>query len=114
MLQKTNVSFPFTTTLSTTLLIKLYQDNFLLWKYQVLPIARGHGIEGCLFGTKPQPPEFLESQDEDGYNVRIINPEIEQWNREDQLLLSWLLSSLSIVILSQVVPCTTCLPQNQK
>ena len=110
MLQKTNVSFPFTTTLSTTLLIKLDQDNFLLWKYQVLPIARGHGIEGYLFETKSQPPEFLESQNEDGYNVRIINPEIEQWNREDHLLLSRLLSSLSIVILSQVVPCTTCLP----
>ena len=100
MLQKTNVSFPFTTTLSTTLLIKLDRDNFLLWKSQVLPIARGHGIEGCLFGTKPQPPEFLESQDEDEYNVRIINPEFEQWNREDQLLLSWLLCSKQVAFIN--------------
>ncbi|RVW29631.1 hypothetical protein CK203_100968 [Vitis vinifera] len=93
-------SFPFTTTLSTTLLIKLDRDNFLLWKSQVLPIARGHGIEGCLFGTKPQPPEFLESQDEDEYNVRIINPEFEQWNREDQLLLSWLLCSKQVAFIN--------------
>lgn len=65
--------------------------------------TRGHGIEGHLFGTNPQIPKFLESQDEDGHNVRIINPEFEQWNKEDQLLLSWLFSSLSTVILSQVV-----------
>ena len=90
VLQKTNVSSPFTTTLSTTLSIKLDRDNFLLWKSQLLPTTRGHGIEDYLFGTKPQPPKFLESQDEDGHNIRIINPEFEQWNRENQLLLSWL------------------------
>ena len=107
VLQKTNVSSPFTTTLSTTLSIKLDRDDFLLWKSQVLPTTRGHGIEDYLFGTKPQPPEFLESQDEHGHNIRIINSIFEHWNKKNQLLLSWLLFSLSTVILSQVARCTT-------
>ncbi|KAL2533964.1 Uncharacterized protein Adt_07315 [Abeliophyllum distichum] len=36
--------------------MKLYKNNFLLWKNMIMPIIKGHKLE-----TKKCPPEFLES-----------------------------------------------------
>lgn len=57
--------------------------------------ARGHDIEGYLSSIKPQPMEFLESQEENGNIVIILIIEYQQWNKEAQLLQSLFLPSLS-------------------
>ncbi|RVW54498.1 putative mitochondrial protein [Vitis vinifera] len=45
-----------------------------------------------LFRTQPPPLKFLALRDEEMDNV---NPEFLDWEQQDQLLLSWLLSSMS-------------------
>ena len=90
-LQKTNFSSPFTTTLNTTLSIKLDCDNYFLWRSQVLHVVQGHRISGYLFGTNSCPPKFLDIQVTFGNHIQNLNPTYEWWNRENQLLLSWLL-----------------------
>ncbi|PON83159.1 Copia-like polyprotein/retrotransposon [Trema orientale] len=42
----------------------LNRSNYLLWKSQVIPPVRGHGVAGYLLGTKLCPAEFLERHDE--------------------------------------------------
>ena len=106
-MQKRNFSSPFTTTLNTSLLVKLDRDNYLLWRFQVLLVVGGHEIIGYLFDTNTCPPVLLDIQDTYGNLIRNLNPTYEQWNREDQLLLSWLLSSVPTTILDQVIRCTT-------
>lgn len=67
---------------------KLDDTNFLLWKSQVLPMIRGHGLLSFLDGTAP-------------------NSGSEPWNRQDQLILAWILSSLGSSILPQAINCQT-------
>ncbi|KAK6164729.1 hypothetical protein DH2020_001593 [Rehmannia glutinosa] len=75
--------------------IKLSDNNYLVWKQQVLAAVRGCGLEGLLDGTLPPP----EKNTIDEKNKKIINPTFLAWARQDQLLMSWLLSSLSESIL---------------
>ncbi|KAL2476210.1 Retrovirus-related Pol polyprotein from transposon RE1 [Abeliophyllum distichum] len=43
---------PFGMNLTQAASVKLDRDNFLLWKNVIMPIVRGHGLEGYLLGTK--------------------------------------------------------------
>ncbi|KAJ3701350.1 hypothetical protein LUZ61_005055 [Rhynchospora tenuis] len=81
----------------------LSSDNFLLWKLQVQPVLRGHGLMPFLDGSKVIPDAFLESTN----GARTPNPEHERWLRQDQLILAWIFNSLSTQILAQVVNCDT-------
>ena len=53
-----------------------------------------------MFRTQPPPLKFLALRDEEMDNV---NPEFLDWEQQDQLLLSWLLSSMSEGILARMV-----------
>ena len=37
--------------LSQLITMRLEDDNFLMWKYQIKNVVRGYGLEGFLFGT---------------------------------------------------------------
>lgn len=41
------------------LAVKLDQNNFFLWRSQVLPAVRAHDLEGFLNGTRLPPPELI-------------------------------------------------------
>ncbi|KAL8507591.1 hypothetical protein ACS0TY_018218 [Phlomoides rotata] len=45
--------------LNQLILVKLNEDNYLIWKQQVLVVVRGHGLDGYLTGGRPCPDEFL-------------------------------------------------------
>ncbi|KAK6121394.1 hypothetical protein DH2020_044858 [Rehmannia glutinosa] len=75
--------------------IKLTDNNFLVWKQQILAAIRGYGLEGFLNGSLPPPDQFITNEE----NQRNLNPAYLAWMRQDQLLMSWLLSSLSEGIL---------------
>ncbi|KAL2542762.1 Uncharacterized protein Adt_03740 [Abeliophyllum distichum] len=45
---------PFSMNLTQAASLKLDKDNFLLWKKVIMPIVRGHGLEGYLLGSKVQ------------------------------------------------------------
>ncbi|PON50817.1 hypothetical protein PanWU01x14_220540 [Parasponia andersonii] len=99
-LLKTNPCSPFTTTLGNTISIKVDRMYYLIWCSQVISALRGHNLAGYVPGIKLYPLEFITSQNTDESTSKILNLEFEQWHHEDQFLLSWLLSSLSLAILS--------------
>ncbi|KAL2493280.1 Chitin-binding type-1 domain-containing protein [Abeliophyllum distichum] len=85
-----NQSSPFGVNLTQTPSVKLDKNNFLLWQNMILPIIRGHNLEGHILGTKVCPPEFVGTQiiGEAGTNVEMIpNPQYTQWMSTDQLLI---------------------------
>ncbi|KAM6590968.1 hypothetical protein CsatA_013573 [Cannabis sativa] len=84
---------PFSNSLSSSLTVKLDRVNFLSWKSQVIPTVIGHDLDEILFTGVPPPSTLLNGNS---------NPAYLQWRRKDQLLLSWLRSSMSETVLASV------------
>jgi gag-polypeptide of LTR copia-type len=91
------------TSFSYQLPIKLNHDNYLFWKFLILPHARGHDLIGFLDGSRSPPPDTISLSD----GSIAPNPEHVVWMRQDQLLLVWLLSTISETVVPQVVHCST-------
>lgn len=79
--------------------VHLEEDNYLLWKAQVETAVRGYGLEDFLNGTVRIPPRFITSSK----NTTINNPEFVKYQRQDNLICSWLLSSISVKLPPQVI-----------
>jgi hypothetical protein len=73
-------SYPF----SYQLPLKLTHENYLSWKYLVLPHVRGHDLIGFLYGTRPAPSESISTI----ANTVSVNPTYKSWSRQNQLLLA--------------------------
>ena len=97
--QHTQINFSFTNP------IKLDRSNYLLWRSQVLASIRGNRLEDFITGIKSAPEESILLAGVDGSTQRIENLEYQIWRSQDQILLSWLLSTLSEGILSLVINC---------
>ena len=85
--------------------LKLSDDNFLMWRQQVLATIRGYGLEPFLDGSVSVPSQFVTA-DATSTSVQP-NPAFLAWHRQDQLLSSWLLASLSESSMVLVVGLTT-------
>ena len=59
--------------LSQLIMIRLEDDNFLMWKYQIENVVRGYGLEGFLFGTEQVPPKMVI----DGIGILVPNPKFK-------------------------------------
>uniref|UniRef100_A0A803QN75 Retrotransposon Copia-like N-terminal domain-containing protein n=1 Tax=Cannabis sativa TaxID=3483 RepID=A0A803QN75_CANSA len=95
----TNSSWnPFSNSLTSSLTIKLDRTNYLAWKSQVVPTVIGHDLDEILFNNIHPPPTLI---------TRETNPNFKQWKKRDQLLLSWLRSSMSEGILGSVAAHST-------
>jgi gag-polypeptide of LTR copia-type len=79
--------------------IKLNHENYLSWKFLILPHARGHDLLGFLDGSCPPPSSTIFISD----GTTSPNPAYTSWMCQDQLLLVWLLSSISENVISQVI-----------
>ncbi|KAK9159788.1 hypothetical protein Syun_006129 [Stephania yunnanensis] len=86
---------PFGNSLSQGITIKLDHDNFLLWRSIVTSFIKGIKFEEYLLGTKARPQQFLDASG-------TINPDYEDWVSKDQMLISWLLNSLTLDIAQSV------------
>ncbi|KAF4384398.1 hypothetical protein F8388_004631 [Cannabis sativa] len=84
---------PFQNSLHSSLTVKLDRSNFLAWKSQVIPTVIGHGLDDILLGGHSPPERLVNGQ---------TNPEFTIWKRKDQLLLSWLRSSMSESVLGSL------------
>ncbi|KAG6784643.1 hypothetical protein POTOM_010341 [Populus tomentosa] len=84
--------------------IKLASNNYLLWKAQVIPILRGHGLLGYVTNKITCPDSTIAGAD----GVLQPNPAAATWLRTDQLILGWINSSLSDGPLSQVINSESC------
>ena len=98
-------SFTFTTP------IKLDRTNYTIWKQQILTSIRRNGLESYIDESKPCPERFLLDRSGSGEvgGEDRENPDFIAWKRQDQLLLSWIMSSMSLEILSLVVSSQTTL-----
>lgn len=88
-------------TFSQQITIKLDSKNFLSWKQQVEGVIRGHKLHPFVINPSI-PPRFLTVRDRD---VDLVNPAYTEWEQQDSLLFTWLLSTLSETILPRVVRC---------
>lgn len=88
-------------TFSQQVSIKLDSNNFLSWKQQVEGIIRGHKLQRFLVNPTI-PPRFLTTVDRE---VGSVNPAYTEWEQQDSLLFTWLLSTLSDTLLPRVVRC---------
>ncbi|OMO79651.1 hypothetical protein CCACVL1_13538 [Corchorus capsularis] len=101
-----------TTNFNHPVQVRLDRNNFLLWRSQLLPVIRGHNLVGFIDGTLSCPSQTILNTSTDGSASSetpslVQNPQFAAWQRQDQLLLGWILSSLTEPVLAQVVGCTT-------
>ena len=99
--------------------LKLTNNNFLFWRTQVVPFLRGHELLGFVDGSNPCPPATLPavavvppaSNPTAGESSAIPpaqpNPLHATWVRQDQAVLSMLISSLSPEVMHLAVGCPT-------
>lgn len=81
--------------------VKLDQSNFLIWRSQVLASIRGNRLEKFIDDSATPPPSRIAQMI--GDDIRFVeNPEFVIWRSQDQVLLGWLLSSMSEGIISLV------------
>lgn len=88
-------------TFKSLLFVKLNDENYLLWKQQVKAAIHGHNLLHFLEESS-NPPRFLSNDDENSTN---INTDYLEWEQQDQLLVSWLMSSMSEGVLARMVGC---------
>ncbi|KAH9723193.1 retrovirus-related pol polyprotein from transposon RE1 [Citrus sinensis] len=91
----TNFSFTFNTP------VKLDQANYLIWRSQVLASIRGNKLEKFIDENVTPPPSHIAQRIDDELRS-VENPDSSSWKAQDQVLLGWLLSSMSEGIISLV------------
>ncbi|KAK2993325.1 hypothetical protein RJ640_005361 [Escallonia rubra] len=101
-------STPSLVTSTHTFSIKLTSKNYLAWKTQFLPILNYQNLHEHIDGTSSLPPKTIVSPTVE--NLSIPNPEYKAWFQNDQLLLSWLFSSLN----EEIFPCVIGLSTSQE
>lgn len=79
--------------------VKLYPNNYLFWKVQVVPYLRGQRLFKYVDGTCPPPSAKLANG--------LPNPDHEVWFQHDQFVMSALISFLSESIIEQVIGCSS-------
>ncbi|KAL5825256.1 hypothetical protein ACOSQ3_021319 [Xanthoceras sorbifolium] len=100
-------------TLHFNLPIKLDESNYIYWKTQILPAVNALDVESFINETTVPPSQFIAVQVSNGNGgVRIeqqLNPEYQKWKKSDQILLFWLISTLSQKVVGQVTKCKSSL-----
>jgi hypothetical protein len=85
---------------------KLTKSNYLLWHAQVMLAILTAEREGFLTGAEKAPSKIITSKDDKGQVVEEHNPAYSQWVAHDQVVLGYLLSSLTRETLVTVATCT--------
>lgn len=86
--QPYQLAFPTLASLNQPITVKLDQNNFVLWKNQLLNIIIGNGLEEYIDGSYPCPPKFIDPQN------RVQNPEFTTWRRFNRNIMSWYMHHL--------------------
>ncbi|KAK9148365.1 hypothetical protein Scep_007122 [Stephania cephalantha] len=91
----TSVMVPLGNSFNQICSVKLDGSNYIIWRSAILSLIRDYKFDGYLFGTKTCPPQFLDESGE-------VNPNHDDWQSHDQILLGWLYGSLANTIAGQV------------
>lgn len=76
--------------------VKLDEGTFIQWQQEVRFILIGYDLIGFLDGTVFAPARFVQASD----GTLVANPSASIFNQQDNLLTSWLLSTISSSFLS--------------
>lgn len=85
------------------LIVKLDEKNYLVWRQQVESAIRGHNLQ-TFIESSHSPQQFASNVD---LLVEVVSSTYLQWYRQDQLLFSWLQSTVSDSMMARLVGCTT-------
>ncbi|KAG6386992.1 hypothetical protein SASPL_152174 [Salvia splendens] len=77
--------------------VKLTKSSYLVWRQQLMSTIRAFDLEPFLFEDQVVPQRMIVVE---GTSKMKLNPEYPPWKKQDQLLASWLQSSLSENILA--------------
>ncbi|KAL5742812.1 hypothetical protein ACOSP7_029544 [Xanthoceras sorbifolium] len=109
----TEVSLDFSSiakSLNFNLPVKLNRVNYIHWKALVLPAIRAMELEGFINGERLCPNKFVEVSSATGLESEmVVNGKYLIWRRSDQLLQSWLMSTLSEGLIGEVTECLSAL-----
>ena len=83
---------------TTPITLKLDEDNYLLWKHQVLASIRGLKLSHFLDGTNVPSTTASSAADSSSPSDDSL-----RYQQQDQLIIAWLLASMSTPILTNVV-----------
>jgi len=84
---------------TTSISLKLSEDNFLLWKQQVLATIEGLLMSKFLDGSQI-PPRLLPTN---GGSSTCNNPAFTAYKQQDNLLVAWMPASMTTPILTKMV-----------
>ncbi|KAF5473053.1 hypothetical protein F2P56_009698 [Juglans regia] len=79
--------------------IKLDETNYLAWTAQFKPILKSHNLLGFIDGSNLCPAVFV---DDNAAKNESVNPAYTSWQSRDQLLLSWIISSISPALVASL------------
>ncbi|KAG8473394.1 hypothetical protein CXB51_035704 [Gossypium anomalum] len=77
-------------------MVKLSEQNYLLWKHQILLILEGYELEGYVLGTISVPSPLIPRPD----GQFVPNPSFLLYKKQDKFLASWLLYTSTLKISS--------------
>jgi len=86
-------------TFTTPITLKLSDENYLIWKQQILATVRGFKLFHYLDGSNA-PPRFLSVTDR---LSNTLNPTYINHYQQDQHIMAWLLASMTTPILTKMV-----------
>ena len=81
--------------------MKLDEENYLPWKQQAEATIEGYDL--VKFITGEDIPRKFASEEDQGNGV--VSAAYQQWKKQDSLLKSWLLSSMSTSFTTRMVGC---------
>ncbi|KAF7833260.1 Retrovirus-related Pol polyprotein from transposon TNT 1-94 [Senna tora] len=77
--------------------------NYLIWRLQVVTVVNGYDLYTFLLGGKHIPTHFLTGEDE---LLNRPNPQYLSWKRQDKVLMSWMVMSMTEGMVSRMVQCS--------
>ena len=86
---------------SNPVAMKLDEEHYLPWKQQAKATIEGHDLVKFITGEEI-PQKFATAEDQDNGLVSVA---YQQWKKQDSLLKSWLLSSMSTSFTTRMVGC---------
>ncbi|KAL5851966.1 hypothetical protein ACOSQ3_007084 [Xanthoceras sorbifolium] len=79
------------------LMAKLNQNNFLLWRQQIMAAIKGNRLSPFINPEVALPAQFNQGGS--------VSESYLDWEQQDQVLICWILSSISQEILPELVGC---------
>lgn len=83
--------------MNQSLTVKHDENNYLIWKNQLLNIIIANGLKDFIDGTRPSSPLFSYP------TQRLLNPDYTTWHRFNKLIMSWFYVSITKGMMGQIV-----------